>query len=45
MNNNRCVMCGTIIPEGLQVCPHCSDKSINKKPTNAKKKGYKGARK
>ena len=23
MNNNRCVICGEIIPEGLQVCPKC----------------------
>ena len=23
MNNNRCVMCGTIIPEGRMVCPIC----------------------
>lgn len=25
MNNNRCVFCGEIIPEGLQVCPACSN--------------------
>ena len=23
MTNNRCVCCGAIIPEGLQVCPQC----------------------
>ena len=23
MSENRCVMCGEIIPEGRQVCPKC----------------------
>lgn len=23
MNNNRCLICGEIIPEGIQVCPNC----------------------
>lgn len=23
MKENRCVMCGEIIPEGRQVCPKC----------------------
>lgn len=23
MNDNRCVCCGAIIPEGRQVCPSC----------------------
>lgn len=23
MNNNRCIACGAIIPEGRQVCPNC----------------------
>lgn len=26
MNNNRCVVCGQIIPEGTQVCPNCLSK-------------------
>lgn len=26
MNENRCVMCGDIIPEGRQVCPICEIK-------------------
>lgn len=26
MENNRCVVCGEIIPEGLQVCPICANK-------------------
>lgn len=26
MNNNRCVCCGKIIPEGRQVCPDCVEK-------------------
>lgn len=30
-NNNRCVVCGVIIPEGQQVCPQC------KKPTERTK--------
>ena len=30
-NNNRCVSCGEIIPEGRQVCPHCETKI--KEPT------------
>ena len=28
MSDNRCVMCGTIIPEGGMVCPNCLNKSI-----------------
>lgn len=27
MNNNRCVSCGAIIPEGRQVCPTCERKA------------------
>lgn len=23
MNNNRCIYCGDIIPEGRIICPHC----------------------
>lgn len=23
MNNNRCVQCNDIIPEGIDVCPNC----------------------
>lgn len=30
MNNNRCVCCGTIIPEGRQVCPTCETEAENK---------------
>ena len=26
MNDNRCVCCGRIIPEGRQVCPICEQK-------------------
>lgn len=25
MQENRCVMCGEIIPEGRQVCPNCME--------------------
>lgn len=24
MNNNRCVVCGCIVPEGRLVCPKCA---------------------
>ena len=27
MGDNFCVMCGEIVPEGLQVCPKCSAKA------------------
>lgn len=29
MNNNRCIACGAIIPEGLQVCPNCEKATAN----------------
>lgn len=29
--NNRCVSCDDIIPEGIMVCPYCSEKSLNRK--------------
>ena len=28
MSDNRCVCCGTIVPEGTQVCPACEQKGI-----------------
>lgn len=32
---DRCICCGAIIPEGIQVCPKCEEKSeeesVNKK--------------
>ena len=31
MNENRCVICGAIIPEGRQVCPNCEKKSAEVK--------------
>ena len=31
MNNNRCVICGAIIPEGRQVCPLCERKASKRK--------------
>lgn len=30
MNNNRCVCCGAIIPEGRQVCYRCSKRKIKR---------------
>lgn len=26
MDDNRCVICGAVIPEGRQVCPECEEK-------------------
>lgn len=31
MNDNRCVCCGNIIPEGWQVCLACAIKAVNGK--------------
>ena len=33
MNDNKCVMCGDIIPEGRQVCPMCEDTVIKNEVT------------
>ncbi len=42
MNNNRCVVCGAIIPEGLQVCPNCeSGTTPEKDNTNAERRDCK----
>ena len=41
MNNNRCVICGAIIPDGTQVCPNCKTDVENDKP-NAVELGNKG---
>lgn len=35
MNENRCVFCGEIIPEGRQVCPMCEQ--IQKETTRAER--------
>ena len=32
MNENRCVSCGTIIPEGRMVCPMCEAEPQNDSP-------------
>ena len=29
MNNNRCLYCNKIIPEGRQVCPNCEKADID----------------
>ena len=29
MADNRCVICGEVIPEGFLVCPNCESKSLN----------------
>ena len=36
MNNNRCVCCGKIIPEGRQVCLDCEHKINNNDSKNQK---------
>lgn len=36
MDDNRCVCCGEIIPEGRQVCPQCDCKSIESESKNNK---------
>lgn len=28
MSDNRCVCCGEVIPEGVQVCPICKDAAM-----------------
>ena len=28
MNNNRCLYCNTIIPEGMMVCQSCASEQI-----------------
>ena len=35
MNDNRCIFCGEIIPEGRQVCPECERKALNGKLNRA----------
>lgn len=35
MNENRCIFCGEIIPEGRQVCPECERKALNGKLNRA----------
>lgn len=35
MNNNRCIICGEIIPEGLQICCNCEN-NINNEQTDNK---------
>ena len=27
---DRCLICGTIIPEGIEICPMCWDMDFNK---------------
>jgi hypothetical protein len=40
MNNNRCVCCGVIIPEGRQVCPPCERGKRNKQVKREMKKFF-----
>lgn len=40
MNDNRCVSCGDIIPEGRQVCPGCQAAAlIREQGTQMERKG------
>ena len=32
MNENRCVCCGAVIPEGRMVCPDCERKAEQEQP-------------
>lgn len=36
MKENRCLFCGEIIPEGIQVCPNCYHKAIISKTQKRK---------
>ena len=31
MSENRCLMCGEVVPEGRMVCPRCEAKALNDK--------------
>lgn len=31
MKENRCIMCGQIIPEGIMVCPNCENNQLDVK--------------
>ena len=39
--NNTCISCGTIIPEGKQICPTCINALKNYTVTGAKTKTIK----
>lgn len=32
MRENRCICCGAVIPEGMQVCPECREKQEGEVP-------------
>ena len=34
--NNTCICCGTIVPEGRQICPQCEDALKNYEPDGVK---------
>ncbi|MBQ6922380.1 MAG: hypothetical protein IJQ66_04755 [Clostridia bacterium] len=34
MDENRCIVCGEVIPEGRDVCPNCEEKTNAKMVTN-----------
>lgn len=38
MSEERCICCGDIIPEGLQVCPTCKSKIMETKQKRVKRK-------
>lgn len=36
MSDDRCVVCGAIVPEGIMVCPRCYPKPQEKKENEKK---------
>lgn len=40
---NKCVVCGAIIPEGRQVCPNCQIEAIKKAAEASRNKVFVGA--
>ena len=39
---NRCVICGVVIPEGRQVCPNCEKQAIKQAAELARNKMFVG---
>lgn len=41
---NKCVVCGAVIPEGIQVCKNCQAEAIKKAAEMARRKMFVGLR-
>ena len=41
---NKCVVCGAVIPEGMQVCPNCQIEAIKKAAEASRNKMFVGRR-